>query len=101
MSLVVPAVGAILTIIQAIQAGWASLGRILQAFDAFFNFLKHVKLGSAGPLFAKAVAAGANSAVGFISKIFLSPPPGPAHPSTHPPPALARRPGRALPATAT
>src|SRR6266705_73376 len=62
MSLIVPAVGAILTIIHAIQAGWASLGRILQAFDAFFNFLKHVKLGSAGPLFAKAVAAGAIAA---------------------------------------
>jgi len=66
MSLIVPAVGAILTIIQAIQAGWASLGRILQAFEAFFNFLKQIKLGSAGPLFAKAVAAGALAAGGSV-----------------------------------
>src|SRR2546423_3718537 len=73
MSLIVPAVGAILTIIQAIQAGWASLGRILQAFDAFFNFLKHVKLGSARPLFAQAVAAGAIAGVEFVSDLLLAP----------------------------
>jgi phage-related protein len=72
MSLIVPAVGAILTIIQAIQAGWASLGRILHAFEAFFSFLKHVKLGSAGPLFAKAVAAGAIAAVEFVSNFLLT-----------------------------
>src|SRR5207245_11656300 len=47
MSLIVPAVGAILTIIQALQSAWAPLGLIVQAFDPFFNFLKHVKPGSA------------------------------------------------------
>src|SRR5256714_6040269 len=91
MSLIVPAVGAILTIIQAIQAGWASLGRILQAFDAFFNFLKHVKLGSAGPLFAKAVAAGPNPGVQIFSQLLLTPPQRPPPPVHNPPPPLARR----------
>jgi hypothetical protein len=72
MSLIVPAVGAILTIIQSIQAAWASLGRILKAFETFFAFLKQVKLGTAGPLFAKAVAAGAIAAVEFVSNFLLS-----------------------------
>src|SRR5437660_1326226 len=96
MSLIVPAVGAILTIIQAIQAGWASLGRILQAFDAFFNFLKHVKLGSAGPLFAKAVAAGAIAAVEFVSNFLLTRLKGAASSVNNRLRALARRIGERL-----
>src|SRR5436305_8784518 len=96
MSLIVPAVGAILTIIQAIQAGWASLGRILQAFDTFFNFLKHVKLGSAGPLFAKAVAAGAIAAVEFLSNFVLTRLNGAARSFRNRPRALARRIGDRL-----
>jgi hypothetical protein len=96
MSLIVPAVGAILTIIQAIQAGWASLGRILQAFDAFFNFLKHVKLGSAGPLFAKAVAAGAIAAVEFVSNFLVTRLKGAASSVSNRLRALARRIGERL-----
>ncbi|MDQ6719344.1 MAG: hypothetical protein M3003_00940, partial [Candidatus Dormibacteraeota bacterium] len=96
MSLIVPAVGAILTIIQAIQAGWASLGRILQAFEAFFNFLKHVKLGSAGPLFAKAVAAGAIAAVEFVSNLLLTRLKGAASSVSNKLRALARRIGERL-----
>jgi len=96
MSLIVPAVGAILTIIQAIQAGWASLGRILQAFDAFFNFLKRVKLGSAGPLFAKAVAAGAIAAVEFVSNFLLTRLKGAASSVSNRLRALARRIGERL-----
>src|SRR5207302_6743927 len=93
---IVPAVGAILTIIQAIQAGWASLGRILQAFDAFFNFLKRVKLGSAGPLFAKAVAAGAIAAVEFVSNFLLTRLKGAASSVSNRLRALARRIGERL-----
>ena len=96
MSLIVPAVGAILTIIQAIQAGWASLGRIIQAFEAFFNFLKHVKLGSAGPLFAKAVAAGAIAAVEFVSNFLLARLKGAATSVSNRLRALARRIGERL-----
>jgi hypothetical protein len=96
MSLIVPAVGAILTIIQSIQAGWASLGRILQAFEAFFAFLKHVKLGSAGPLFAKAVAAGAVAAVEFVSNFLLTRLKGAASAVNNRLRALARRIGERL-----
>jgi hypothetical protein len=96
MSLIVPAVGAILTIIQAIQSGWASLGRILQAFEAFFSFLKHVKLGSAGPLFAKAVAAGAIAAVEFVSNFLLTRLKGAASSVSNRLRALARRIGERL-----
>ena len=96
MSLIVPAVGAILTIIQAIQAGWASLGRILQAFEAFFTFLKHIKLGSAGPLFAKAVAAGAIAAVEFVSNFLLTRLKGAASSVSNRLRALARRIGERL-----
>ena len=96
MSLIVPAVGAILTIIQAIQAGWASLGRILQAFEAFFSFLRHVKLGSAGPLFAKAVAAGAIAAVEFVSNFLLTRLKGAASSVSNRLRALARRIGERL-----
>jgi hypothetical protein len=96
MSLIVPAVGAILTIIQAIQAGWASLGRILQAFETFFAFLRHVKLGSAGPLFAKAVAAGAIAAVEFVSNFLLTRLKGAATSVSNRLRALARRIGERL-----
>jgi hypothetical protein len=96
MSLIVPAVGAILTIIQAIQAGWASLGRILQAFEAFFAFLRHVKLGSAGPLFAKAVAAGAIAAMEFVSNFLLTRLKGAATSVSNRLRALARRIGERL-----
>jgi len=72
MSLIVPAVWAIITIIQSIQAAWSSFGRILQAFEAFFAFLKQVKLGTAGPQFAKAVGAGAIAAVEFVSNFLMS-----------------------------
>ena len=96
MSLIVPAVGAILTIIQSIQAAWGSLGRILQAFETFFAFLKQVKLGNAGPQFAKAVAAGAIAAVEFVSNFLLTRLKGAASSVSNRLRALARRIGERL-----
>lgn len=96
MSLIVPAVGAILTIIQSIQAGWASLGRILQAFETFFAFLKQVKLGSAGPQFAKALAAGAIAAVEFVSNFLMTRLKGAASSVSNRLRAIARRIGERL-----
>jgi len=58
-------------IIQALQAAWGSLGRILQAVDAFVGFLKGVRWGNAGPLFGKAIAAGAVAVIEFISQFLL------------------------------
>src|SRR6202022_3645997 len=69
--LIVPAAAAVMLIIQALQAAWGSLGRILQAFDTFIAFLKGVRWGNAGPLFGKAIAAGAVAVVEFISQFLL------------------------------
>jgi hypothetical protein len=71
VALIVPAAAAVMLIIQALQAAWGSLGRILQAVDAFVGFLKGVRWGNAGPLFGKAIAAGAVAVVEFISQFLL------------------------------
>ncbi len=71
VALIVPAAAAVMLIIQALQAAWGSVGRILQAFDAFMAFLKGVRWGNAGPLFGKAVAAGAVAVIEFVSQFLL------------------------------
>jgi len=71
VALIVPAAAAVLLIIQALQAAWGSLSRILQAIDAFVAFLKGVRWGSAGALFGKAIAAGAVAVIEFISQFLL------------------------------
>jgi hypothetical protein len=71
VALIVPAAAAVMLIIQALQAAWGSLSRILQAVDAFVGFLKGVRWGNAGPLFGKAIAAGAVAVVEFISQFLL------------------------------
>jgi hypothetical protein len=71
VALIVPAAAAVMLIIQALQAAWGSLGRILQAVEAFVGFLKGVRWGNAGPLFGKAIAAGAVALIEFISQFLL------------------------------
>jgi hypothetical protein len=71
VALIVPAAAAVMLIVQALQAAWGSLGRILQAVDAFVGFLKGVRWGNAGPLFGKAIAAGAVAVIEFISQFLL------------------------------
>ena len=71
VALIVPAAAAVMLIIQALQAVWGSVGRIIQAFDAFMAFLKGVRWGNAGPLFGKAVAAGAVAVIEFVSQFLL------------------------------
>src|SRR6266581_4166351 len=68
VAMIVPAAAAVMLIIQALQAAWASLSRILQAVDTFVGFLKGVRWGNAGPLFGKAIAAGAVAVIEFISQ---------------------------------
>jgi hypothetical protein len=71
VALIVPAAAAVMLIIQALQAAWGSLSRILQAVDAFVGFLKGVRWGNAGALFGKAIAAGALAVIEFISQFLL------------------------------
>src|SRR5437764_12980829 len=71
VALIVPAAAAVMLIIQALQAAWGSLGRILQAFDAFIASLKGVRWGNAGPLFGGALAAAALAVIEVISQFLL------------------------------
>ncbi|MBA2681556.1 MAG: hypothetical protein H0U76_24550, partial [Ktedonobacteraceae bacterium] len=58
VSMIVPAAGAIMAIIEGLRAAWGAASRILQAMQRFIAFLKAVKSGNAGPAFGAAVAAG-------------------------------------------
>ncbi|WP_255954119.1 eCIS core domain-containing protein [Streptomyces odontomachi] len=71
VSLIIPAAGAILTIIQGLMAAWGTVSRILQAFSKFWAFLKAVKSGPAACLFAEAVAAGVVALLEFIANFLL------------------------------
>ena len=45
VSMIVPAAGAILTVIQGLMAAWGTISKIITAFGKFFAFLKAVKSG--------------------------------------------------------
>jgi phage-related protein len=67
VSMIVPAAGAVLLIIQGLQAAWGAIQRVLSAIDAFVTFLKAVKSGKSGPQFAAALAASAIAVIEFIA----------------------------------
>jgi hypothetical protein len=71
VSMVVPAAGAVLAIIEGLQAAWGTVSKILAAIDKFITFLKAVKGGGAGPQFAQAVAAGAVAVIDFVANWLL------------------------------
>ncbi|WP_419993650.1 eCIS core domain-containing protein [Streptomyces boninensis] len=71
ISLIVPAAGAILTIVQGLMAAWQSISSILTAFSKFWAYLRAVKAGPAACLFAEAVAAGAVALLEFIANFLL------------------------------
>jgi hypothetical protein len=71
VSMIVPAAGAVLAIIQGIQAAWGAIQRVIQAISAFVAFLKGV-LGGSGPvLFANALAATAVAVIEFVAQWLL------------------------------
>ncbi|MDQ2809092.1 MAG: hypothetical protein M3Z04_19635, partial [Chloroflexota bacterium] len=72
VSMIVPAAGAIMAIIEGLRAAWASASRILQAMQRFIAFLKAVKSGNAGPAFGAAVAAGAVAVIDFVANWLLT-----------------------------
>ncbi|WP_406306457.1 DUF4157 domain-containing protein [Streptomyces sp. NBC_00885] len=71
VSMIVPAAGAILTIVQGLMAAWQSISSILSAFSKFWAYLKAVKAGPAACLFAEAVAAGVVALLDFIANFLL------------------------------
>ena len=70
-SMIVPAAGAVMAIVQGLVAAWGAVQRILAAIERFVAFLKAVKLGNAGPQFAQALAAAAVAVIEFISQFLL------------------------------
>ncbi|MBZ6472488.1 hypothetical protein [Streptomyces griseocarneus] len=73
VSLIVPAAGAIMTIIQGLMAAWGTISKIIAAFGKFMTFLKAVKSGvGAACLFAQAVASGVVALLDFITNFLLS-----------------------------
>ncbi len=71
VAMVVPAAGAVIAIIEGLQAAWGTVSRIIAAFGKFFAFLKAVRGGGAGPQFAEAVAAAAVVVIDFVSHWLL------------------------------
>jgi hypothetical protein len=71
ISMIVPAAGAVLAIIQGLQAAWGTVSRVIQAFDRFMGFLKAVKTGQSGPQFGSALAAAGVVLIDFVSNWLL------------------------------
>jgi hypothetical protein len=71
VSMIVPAAGAIMTIIEGLQAAWGTIKRIIAAIQAFVDFLKSVKSGNTGPKFAKMLAAAAIAVIDFVANWLL------------------------------
>jgi hypothetical protein len=71
VSMVVPAAGAVLIVIQSIQAAWGTIQRVIQAVSAFVAFLKGVLTGGGPVLFAKALSATAIAVIEFVAQWLL------------------------------
>ena len=71
VSMIVPAAGAVLAIIEGLQAAWGTVSRVIQAFDRFMGFLKAVKTGQSGPQFGAALAAAGVVLIDFVSNWLL------------------------------
>jgi hypothetical protein len=71
VAMIVPAIGAILTIIEGLRAAWGTVQRVLEAFERFLAFLKAVRTGRAGPHFANTLAAAAIAVIDFVANWLL------------------------------
>jgi hypothetical protein len=71
VSMIVPAAGAVMAVIEGLQAAWGTISRIIAAFSAFMAFLLAVKGGSAGALFAAVLASAAVVVLDFVANWLL------------------------------
>jgi hypothetical protein len=78
VAMIVPAAGAVMAIIEGLQAAWPAVQRVIAAAGLFVVFLKAVKAGGAGPQFAGALAAGAVVVIDFVANWLLRKLRGPA-----------------------
>ncbi|WP_143593196.1 hypothetical protein [Streptomyces albireticuli] len=68
----IPGAGWVLAIIDAIKTAWGALQAIFSAMNLVLGYLKAVKAGKAGPLFAKAAAAGVVALLELLYQWLLS-----------------------------
>jgi len=78
VSMIVPAAGAVMAVIEGLQAAWGTISRIIAAFGAFIAFMLAVKGGGAGPLFATLLASAAVVLLDFVANWLLRKLAGPA-----------------------
>lgn len=78
VAMIVPAAGAVMAIIEGLQAAWPAIQRVIAAVGLFVVFLKAVKPGGAGPQFATMLAAGAVVVIDFVATWLLKKLRGPA-----------------------
>jgi hypothetical protein len=71
VSMLIPAAGAVMAIIEGLRAAWGAAQRVLVAFQRFFAFLRAVKTGHGGPAFARAVAAAGIAVIEFVAQWLL------------------------------
>ena len=71
VAMIIPAAGAVMAIIEGLQAAWGSVSAMLGAVGKAIGFLKAVKGGGAGPQFAQLVAAAAIVVIDFVSNWLL------------------------------
>ncbi|MDN3263983.1 hypothetical protein QWJ26_30065 [Streptomyces sp. CSDS2] len=68
----IPGAGWVMAVIDAIRTAWGALSAILSSLDAVLTWLKVVRTGGAGILFAKAVAAGVVALLEVLYQALLS-----------------------------
>lgn len=78
VAMIVPAAGAVMVIIEGLQAAWGTVQRIIAALGKFVSFLKAVKSGGAGPSFAELLASAAIVVIDFVANWLLKKLRGPA-----------------------
>jgi len=71
VAMIVPAAGAVLAVIEGLQAAWGTVSRILQAMERFMAFLKVVKSGQSGPPFGALLAAAGVILIDFVANWLL------------------------------
>lgn len=78
VAMLVPAAGAVMAVIEGLQAAWGAVKRIIAALGKFVAFLKAVKGGGAGPQFAEMLAAAAIVVIDFVANWLVRKLRGPA-----------------------
>ncbi|MGW0825670.1 eCIS core domain-containing protein [Streptomyces sp. NPDC002845] len=68
----IPGAGWVMAVIDAIRTAWGALSAILSSLGAVLDWLKAVRMGGAGILFAKAVAAGVVALLEVLYQALLS-----------------------------